>query len=837
MGVSGGVAIGSALGLEYALAKATHASAQNEIIAMMLGAIVAMMGSMALTSTSAWAKIRTVAGFPVALAVGMAAGVAVGSHTDLMLGVFVVVMFAAVYVRKLGPSYFFYGFQLWMGYFFASFTHATVSTLPSMLFTVVTASAWIALLSVTVLRTNPRRTLVRTRRAFEARARDTARATAALLEAAVTDQSQVARWRRRVAARQARLNEAALIIEAWSAEPGALPAGQSATVLRQRLLDAQLAIDGFAAAAGELAGGHDTARIVESARIAGLLAGHEYGFADRVAREQLARVDNEAAPAGPAGLPARHLAAAAIEFVEVTRRMGTPPAADETDEFAPAVSLAMGNLPGSAAFASTVAARHQRWNPLARLDFITRQAFQAAVAGGLAILIGREISSTRYYWAVLAAFIAFSGTATRSETSIKAINRVVGTLVGLFAGLGLAHATAGHNYWIITVVVLSMALGLYLMRVSYRYMIFFITIMIAQLYSVLHELSDGLLLLRLGETAAGAAIGIVVALVLAPLSTRDVVATVRGNLFTALGDLLRDAADRLDGRTDRPADQPEGSEGPAGAARSLDVLARTADTRLYQLMLAAAPLTRPLVLSNSPSRTRHRLTLYSAMTHYARGLAVAVRNPVSLPGAATATRALADAVATLADSELPGNERRSRALARLDEADAALFDQLDAVDPAVLARPAPDRPRAEQAILRALLHLLQVLRDLTTLGQPSGRGEKAERVPAPAAAALDSERVGALAGPRSPSAPGSHRRLAGAAPAGSGARSAGADAPVGAGVWPPDPDVTAGGSATGDGASGPSRHAVLLDGAAHPHPHPHPHRHRRGRHGLSRGAR
>ncbi|HEY2674900.1 MAG TPA: hypothetical protein VGJ07_31595, partial [Rugosimonospora sp.] len=289
MAVSGGVAIASVLALEYGIARATHAGAQAEVIAMLLGAMVAMMGSMALTATSMWARVRTAAFFPVALGAGMAAGVAVGSHTDLMLAVFVVVMFAAVIVRRFGMPFFFYGFQLWMGYFFASFTHATAATLPSLLVTVITASAWILLLAVTVLRGNPRRTLARIRRAFDARSRDVARMSAALLEAAVTDPSQVSRWRRRLTARQARLAEAALMIEAWSAETGALPAGWSAVALRRHLLDAQLAIDGIAAAAGDLAGSRDTDLIVEAAGIAGLVAGREYGAAGRAAGDLLRR--------------------------------------------------------------------------------------------------------------------------------------------------------------------------------------------------------------------------------------------------------------------------------------------------------------------------------------------------------------------------------------------------------------------------------------------------------------------------------------------------------------------------------------------------------------------
>ncbi|MEW2269550.1 hypothetical protein [Streptomyces griseofuscus] len=58
---------------------------------------------------------------------------------------------------------------------------------------------------------------------------------------------------RRLHVRQLRLSEAALMIEGWSAEPGALPAGWSGPALRRRLLEAYLAIDAPAAAAETLA--------------------------------------------------------------------------------------------------------------------------------------------------------------------------------------------------------------------------------------------------------------------------------------------------------------------------------------------------------------------------------------------------------------------------------------------------------------------------------------------------------------------------------------------------------------------------------------------------------
>ncbi|MFJ8097837.1 hypothetical protein [Streptomyces griseofuscus] len=64
---------------------------------------------MALSGTGVWTKVRTAVFFPPAIGIGMLAGVAVAGRTDLMLCGFVAVMFVAVFVRRFGMAFFFYG--------------------------------------------------------------------------------------------------------------------------------------------------------------------------------------------------------------------------------------------------------------------------------------------------------------------------------------------------------------------------------------------------------------------------------------------------------------------------------------------------------------------------------------------------------------------------------------------------------------------------------------------------------------------------------------------------------------------------------------------------------
>src|SRR5207244_394798 len=134
----------------FLLAEALGRSSQDRLVSMLLGAVVAMMGSMALSGTGTWSKVRTGVFFPVALGSGLLLGVLVAGRTDLMLAVFIAVMFVAVFIRRFGMPFFFYGFMAWMGYFFASFLHASLSSVPTLLLAVVVATAWVIVLSLTV---------------------------------------------------------------------------------------------------------------------------------------------------------------------------------------------------------------------------------------------------------------------------------------------------------------------------------------------------------------------------------------------------------------------------------------------------------------------------------------------------------------------------------------------------------------------------------------------------------------------------------------------------------------------------------------------------------------
>ena len=694
MALAASVTMGTTLGVELLLGRLTGAGAQGTLVSMLLGAMMAMMGSNALVGPELWGKVRTAAFFPVAIGAGMLLGVLLAPYPLGKLVGFVAVMFAAVFVRRFGLPFFFYGFMAWMGYFFASFVQAQLSMVPGLLVAVVVATAWVLLLSVTVFRTKPRTALRSTLTSFVARARSVARECADLLEPGDQSAARRARLLRRLGARQAGLAEAALMAEAWSEDPRSMPGGWSAPALRRRLIETQQSVDRMAAAAVHLAG-EDPTLVAAAHLVLDGLAQRQDGAAVIAAQRLGALADDAERDRLDGWWPARHLSVAVLDFLDLDGKADDPPEVEPVDaEFEATAQLVFGNLPGAPAVARDVRARGFRWNPLTRLDLTSRQAVQVSIAGALAIALGQAVSPTRYYWAVIAAFVTFTGTATRSETFLKGFNRVLGTLLGLVASIVVAHLTSGHTGWTLATILGSVFLGFYLIRVAYAWMIFFITIMLGQLYTVLGTFSDQLLVLRLEETAVGALAGFVVALVVTPLSTRDTVRSVRDELLTALAELLEASAAYADG-----AGSPD-----------LDAYSRALDEHARRLGLVTKPLTRPLVLGNHSPRTRHRLSLYVSTAAHARSLTVALRlsrgrsRGRDATTVAAACRALGDAATGLQDAA-PGRPA------------PATFTPLEAGDQALFG----DRAHAAtDPVLRPLVRLHATLTELAATSHPAG---------------------------------------------------------------------------------------------------------------------
>ncbi len=251
---------------------------------------------------------------------------------------------------------------------------------------------------------------------------------------------------------------------------------------------------------------------------------------------------------------------------------------------------------------------------------------QVTLASAIAMASGPLVSSTRWYWAVLAAFIVFNNTRSRADTAVRALQRSAGTLAGLVGGTLVATLLHGHMIASGVGILVAFFLGLYFLQASYGVMIFFVTIAIALLYGLMGRFSPELLVVRLEETVIGAAAGVLTAFFVFPKRATTGVSAALDDYLDALAELVATARG-----TDEGGD-------PLAASRRLD-------RALSDLATAARPLGGPWTVVTRFGNVRERLLLLTGCAHWGRALARSLSRGEIRPADETASvAALADVI-------------------------------------------------------------------------------------------------------------------------------------------------------------------------------------------------
>jgi uncharacterized membrane protein YccC len=184
-----------------------------------------------------------------------------------------------------------------------------------------------------------------------------------------------------------------------------------------------------------------------------------------------------------------------------------------------------------------------------RFDDITRRALQACAAALAALLIGHATSPKHWYWAVFASFIVFTRSATVGQTLSTAWRQVLASLAGLCIGVLCVKLVQGSHVGELALLFLFVAIGFYAFKGIQNVYTMMLTAMLAMLWELMGMNSESLLLLRLGETTAGGISAVLAARLVLPVHTGDESDSKGADLLHAAGRLLAAALD--DGR--RPA--------------------------------------------------------------------------------------------------------------------------------------------------------------------------------------------------------------------------------------------------------------------------------------------
>jgi uncharacterized membrane protein YgaE (UPF0421/DUF939 family) len=584
----------------------TKATGQPLTVAL-LGVVITMIAARSVNEPDPRQQRITMALVPLPGALSITAAALLAAHPIAADVVFVAVVFVAVYIRRFGARGRALGMVAFMSYFITLYLRAGLSELPWLIVAVVVGTVCTFVMSSYVLPDQPERVLRSTIRALRARMAIVIDTTAEAVRTGRLDE----RRRRYMRARTLRLNETALMVQDQiedKANPAMFYRGVSAEQLSPWLFDAELAIEWVATAgrraavlASELPSAIPATTRAELVTALSLLSRairtpQEGGLRQAASHAQLVLDQQQSAAAdddeGTAAV--RRLCLAIIN------------AATATAEVRVLVESAVAGHTAPTENPDNPPPAPDDEQPEQGLRQTTRQAIQVSVAASLAILIGESLAPTRWYWAVIAAFVIFAGTNSWAETLTKGWQRLLGTVLGVPCGLLVATLFAGDKTASLAAIFVCLFCAFYFMTVTYSLMTFWITTMLALLYGLLGEFSVGVLMLRIEETAIGAVIGIAVAILVLPTNARTAIRKDTKTFLISLSDLIEISAATMFGgdETVSPTEQ-----------------ARQLDRNLQQFRVTAKPLLAGAAGFSSRRSIRRGLRIFTACDQYGRSLA------------------------------------------------------------------------------------------------------------------------------------------------------------------------------------------------------------------------
>lgn len=578
----------ASLGLAVAVMEPLAVNAGQPVRVVMMAGIVAMTSATSVKDGHRLAALVTIGQATVVSLAVVACAAVLSPYPTAADIAFVVVMTGSVLVRRWGQRGFALGQLGFQTYFFALFLDARVAQLPWLSVGVLVGSAATAAVRCLLLPDRPAADLRRSLRALSGRVADLADEARAWLTATGVDPAQL-RTRRLIRA-GSRLGEVALIVERLLEAPQAAELVDDLDALRGLVFDVEVAAE----------------QLSDAVRHEGP------GLSDRARARYAARAGRLAA-AARAGRPVR---AGRSDALAATARAAQPRADDAPDlaEAFARVEAGLGELRAVAVtgrlldgFVPTAAPPPAAPVSKAALAHTTRTTIQVAIAGALAMVAGKQISSARWFWAVLASYVVFVNATTRTATLRRAVGRVAGTVLGVAGGLLLGKAITGDPDLAVALIIVLVFVAFWAVAVSYTALVLCFTLTLAALYSILGTLSWSLMRLRIEETVAGALIGAAVSVVVLPRRGGAAISDDLDGVLVATRDLLD--------RVAAPDHDP--------------VVVRAAVRRLDQTFQDLRLTVRPAVVGLPgpvPQSRRRQLMHAAGIRYWARTLAVSAQD-------------------------------------------------------------------------------------------------------------------------------------------------------------------------------------------------------------------
>ena len=458
----------------------------------LLGTVVAMQSSAAVKDKDQHSRVITtlLLVFPAIAAVSMSAVLSqFGKVADVG---FIAVLFAAVWVRRYGPRGTALGMVAFICYFFALFLRAQPGQIPILVVSIVVGIGISLLVRTVILPDRPGLELKRLVRALRAASID-------VLEVSSNRGDRNLDLLRK---KLDRLGSTALMIDDWlDRNDAAQLLSVTNDDLSVRIFDAQIATEQLVSALWALDPNKSWPNSLGQVTTAlgSCLQNNPSDDQLRAARRVAAASAGKSDPSTRAGIAT----GAAMRAVQA--------------------HIAIHHITSNAL--RTESEPRKKPDEVEEMDTglnpSTKAAIQVAVATSAATILGELISPDRWYWAVLTAFLVFTGASTRGEILSRAGHRVVGTIAGVLGGVVLSALVGNNQQLQLLLLVVCVFFAFYLVTVAYALLSFFVTVMLAMLYGLLGTFSIEVLELRIYETAAGGLVGIAAAYFIFSTGTRS----------------------------------------------------------------------------------------------------------------------------------------------------------------------------------------------------------------------------------------------------------------------------------------------------------------------------
>ncbi|MBP0459043.1 FUSC family protein [Streptomyces montanisoli] len=596
---------------------------------LVAGAMAAMVATFGVREKTRPKQAVTLVIGLITACVSMSLGAVLASHRIPSDLVFLALIFCAVYARRFGDRGYTIGLFGFQFYFVSLFVHASPSSLPQIWLALAVAFASSAVSRFVLFRQSTVGTLGRLRNAFRARLAQLVATQVEMFDATPDELEKVLADLRRDTAR---LHEAALMIQGrLDDEPDSVA---RADVLQRRIADAEIAAERLGVlllnarsaeradtltmhlpgapvprqpATGAL--GADTTALLRRDLAAlhlliSRLGPEHRGTAHvRLRNRLLGYREEENLPAGPPAVQDVFRGVGEATRAVLGLRLALDGPGDESDDTAE-TARSREEFEAEAVSAGSAESGEEDETGLRRRS--TRAAFQVCAGSVLAMAGGEFLSAQRWYWAVLTCWVVFLNTSSTGEILVKGYRRLIGTVCGVVAGVALAGLVGNHTWTAFGLVLLCIFGMFFTAPLSYALMSFFVTSMLGLLYTLLHTYSVAVLVLRIEETALGAACGMFAALIVLPVRTGRRTDQQLRTVLLRLGEVASAAVAQLSG----------------GAPADLLDMARDLDTALDDLRRSTQPLTHPFTpLRERRQSARYLVALLESGAYHARSLA------------------------------------------------------------------------------------------------------------------------------------------------------------------------------------------------------------------------